>query len=101
MKYTDRFLETLIVLSSDSEVERERKDNLGMTEEDDDESESESVVDLLDVSVLFKPLPLDSDEPQEDQCAIILKSGRTIWVKTPFSEVKSRHQQAIAAMLEV
>jgi hypothetical protein len=83
---------------SDPDVE-EQKENLGLSSLDD-ESETEAVVDLLDVSVLFQPLPKDLEEPSEDECAIILKSGRTIWIKTPFKVVKERHGVAVAKLME-
>lgn len=96
MKYNERFLECKLVLSSNNDEEIERKQNLGIDIEEDDESESESIIDLYDVSVIFQAMPKDSNIPNEKETAIILKSGRTIWVKVPFKTVKEKHGVAMA-----
>lgn len=88
MKNPQWFLKTTIVLSGDDEEEQD--EILRKINGNDNEYNSPAVVDLREAATIFTPVDHDSAEENEQECAIILKSGRTIWVKTPYKEVEQR-----------
>lgn len=82
-----RLLRTQIVLADSPEDEFESKKNLGLiNDEEDDETFSDCIIDLFEASAIFQPIH-NNGEPDPDQCAIILKSGKTVWVLTPYMRV--------------
>jgi|SRR5688572_998236 len=93
-----RFLHCNIVLGNpdgDTNSEEERF-GVRITESDDDEEfESPCVIDLLEAAVIFKAIQADEDKPDPEETAIMLKSGRTIWVRVSYNKVMRQYLDAL------